>query len=418
MEVLSGMALCAGIGGLEIGLGLAVPGYRTVCYVEREAYNAAVIVAGMETEALDLGPIWDDVTTFDGRPWRGTVDIITAGFPCQPFSYAGKRKGTEDERWIWPDIARIIRQVGPGIVFLENVPGLLGAGLGPVLGDLAQMGYDAVWGCFTAAEVGASHKRERVFILANGHSPGRQQISRGALGHESQDEGWPEKHGDQPSGCGEDVANGQGCDRGLFVQPGRPRQAGDESGGGGEDVADSDGSRFQETWPELQPTGIERNGQDVAHPPLQPQRKPDNEAAASDQGRAAWKAARRRGLPLFPPSPDDLDAWAGVLRQDPSLAPALAYGNGGYGDGVYERQQSGHLETHAGGDGSGAKAETAQGKTKEKDNASSPQSQIRLLADGPASRTDQLRALGNGVVSLQAAYAFRTLAAAAGLMHG
>jgi len=96
-----------------------------VGYVEREAFAAAVLVARMEDQALDRAPVWDDLTTFDGHPWRGRVDLVAAGFPCQPSSHAGQRLGTADERWLWPHVARVVREVGPSLVFIENVPGLL-----------------------------------------------------------------------------------------------------------------------------------------------------------------------------------------------------------------------------------------------------------------------------------------------------
>lgn len=165
--MLNGLALCAGVGGIELGLKLAIgEDYRTICYVEREAYAAAALVARMEDAALDSAPIWDDLTTFDGGHWRGIVDIITAGFPCQPFSYAGKREGVNDDRWLWPDIERIIQQVRPGYIFLENVPGLFTSGFGHVLGSLASLGFNAEWDVFSACRVGAPHTRDRVFILA------------------------------------------------------------------------------------------------------------------------------------------------------------------------------------------------------------------------------------------------------------
>lgn len=88
---LFGLSLCSGAGGLDLGLHLALSGYRTVGHVERDAYAAAILVARMEDAALDCAPVWDDVATFDGRPWRGAVDIVTAGYPCQPFSVAGTR---------------------------------------------------------------------------------------------------------------------------------------------------------------------------------------------------------------------------------------------------------------------------------------------------------------------------------------
>lgn len=93
---LFGLSLCSGAGGLDLGLAIACPGYRAVGYVERETYAAAILVARMEDATLDPAPVWDDLATFDGRPWRGAVDVVTAGYPCQPFSVAGKRKGSDD----------------------------------------------------------------------------------------------------------------------------------------------------------------------------------------------------------------------------------------------------------------------------------------------------------------------------------
>jgi len=163
---MNGLALCAGVGGLELGLGLAFDGFHAVCHVEREAFAAAVIVARMEEQALGPAPIWDNLHTFDGTGWRGRVDCITAGFPCQPFSQAGSRLKTDDERWLWPDIERIIGEVGPWLVILENVPGILDGGAAPILGSLAQMGFNAEWGILAAAQVGAPHKRARWFCVA------------------------------------------------------------------------------------------------------------------------------------------------------------------------------------------------------------------------------------------------------------
>jgi DNA (cytosine-5)-methyltransferase 1 len=141
--------------------------YRTVCYVEREAAAAGQLVTLMEAGAVDPAPIWSDLLTFNGSAWRGRLDCITAGFPCQPHSMAGKRKGTADERWIWPAIAGIIRDVSPRLVFLENVRGLLSSGgFEAAVGSLAGIGFDIEWGVLRASDVGASHQRERVFILA------------------------------------------------------------------------------------------------------------------------------------------------------------------------------------------------------------------------------------------------------------
>ena len=165
--MLNGLAICAGYGGLELALGIVSRDYQCVAYIEREAFAASALVARMADKTLHKAPIWDDLTTFSGSEWRGVVDIVTAGFPCQPWSGAGKRQGTDDDRWLWPQIHRIICDTDPEWVFLENVPGLKNGGLGFVLGDLSLSGFDAEWDCFTAAQVGAPHLRERLFILAH-----------------------------------------------------------------------------------------------------------------------------------------------------------------------------------------------------------------------------------------------------------
>lgn len=191
---MNGLALCAGIGGIELGLKLALPEYRCVCYVERETYPAAVLVSRMEEGYLDEAPIWDDLETFDGRPWRGVVDIVSAGFPCPPVSCAGRRRGVEDDRWLWPEIVRIIRQVEPDWVFLENVDDLPTVNAGreyrDVLGSLAEMGFDVEWGVFSAGGMGAPHFRERVYVLAHaGRRRRRSQESEIYWGKSNPDRG-------------------------------------------------------------------------------------------------------------------------------------------------------------------------------------------------------------------------------------
>ena len=165
-SILTGLSLCAGYGGLELGLTIAEPAYRTVCYVEREAHAAATLVARMEEAAMEPAPVWDDLRSFDGRPWRDRVHILSAGYPCQPFSLAGKRRGKADPRHLWPEVERIIGEVQPRCVFAENVEGHIDLGFAEVARSLSLMGYHAKAGLFTAREVGASHRRRRLFILA------------------------------------------------------------------------------------------------------------------------------------------------------------------------------------------------------------------------------------------------------------
>ena len=160
------LALFAGAGGGILGGHLL--GWRTVCAVEWDAYAASVLCARQNDGLLAPFPIWDDVRTFDGRPWRGRVDVVSGGFPCQDISTAGKGAGIDGERsGMWAHMARIVREVGPRFVFVENSPALTFRGLDRVLGDLATLGYNAKWGVLSAAGAGAPHLRERIWIVAD-----------------------------------------------------------------------------------------------------------------------------------------------------------------------------------------------------------------------------------------------------------
>ena len=157
------LALFAGAGGGILGGKLL--GWRTVCAVEWEPYAASVLAARQNDGLLPPFPIWDDVQSFDGRPWRGIVDVVSGGFPCQDISVAGKGAGIEGARsGMWGHMARIVCEVRPRYVFVENSPMLTSRGLGRVLGDLAAMGFNAKWGVLGAADVGAPHQRDRIWI--------------------------------------------------------------------------------------------------------------------------------------------------------------------------------------------------------------------------------------------------------------
>lgn len=161
------LSICAGAGGLDLGVHMALRGARTIGYVEYEATACAVLEARIRDGALDDAPIWTDANTFDGRRWRGCVDGLLASYPCQPFSVAGKRLGASDPRHLWPRISELVRDVEPEWCFFENVRGHVRLGLREVWGDLRRMGYGVHAGIFSAAEVGAPHRRERLFILAH-----------------------------------------------------------------------------------------------------------------------------------------------------------------------------------------------------------------------------------------------------------
>lgn len=152
------------------GLGLigthALLGWRTVAAVEIEEYPLAVLLQRQLDGILPRFPIWDDVRTFDGKPWRGRVDVITGGFPCQDISAAGKGAGITGERsGLWSEFFRIIGEVRPRFVLVENSPLLVSRGLDTVLSDLATLGFDADYGIVGAHHVGAPHKRDRIWIL-------------------------------------------------------------------------------------------------------------------------------------------------------------------------------------------------------------------------------------------------------------
>ena len=189
------LALFAGAGGGILGGHLL--GWRTVCAVEWEPYPASVLCARQNDGLLPPFPIWDDIQTFDGHPWRGIVDVVSGGFPCQDISAAGKGAGIDGERsGMWREMARIIREVRPRFVFVENSPMLTSRGLGVVLGDLASMGFDAKWGVLGAADVGAPHQRDRIWISAR---------RRNILPHSQHDrDGWRQQ---QPESTQETAGN-------------------------------------------------------------------------------------------------------------------------------------------------------------------------------------------------------------------
>jgi len=168
------LALFAGAGGGILGGHLL--GWRTVCAVEWEPYPASVLVARQNDGLLPPFPIWDDIQTFDGRPWRGVVDVVSGGFPCQDISIAGRGAGLDGESSsMWYHMARVVSEVRPRFVFVENSPMLLHRGIGRVLGDLSCLGYDSKWAVMGAADVGAPHQRDRIWIVANSRHGGGEQ---------------------------------------------------------------------------------------------------------------------------------------------------------------------------------------------------------------------------------------------------
>lgn len=534
-----GLSLCSGAGGLDLGLQLAEPGFETACFVEWEDYPQRALHAAQRAGYFAPAPIWDDVTTFDGRPWRGIIDTITAGYPCQPFSSAGKRKGADDDRHLWPDVARIIREVGPRWVFLENVAGHISLGLETVLRELREMGFDVAAQPFSAAEIGASHERLRIFIVAyskdncrrlyegsgpegarapdtarrgksmgagqtlaysqsrgcgelrdalqprgrghadSGHTPmedtrhpvgrahdagrdhtdrndaGRQESDRGA-GKPSQDVGnavgesgelrrkpgdlRSEGQGSQSAGvsgsgpqswaAGPEVANTQGVDRrGEFQEGGEggrrpgparvggrvddaagPRQQGRLTGSSGairDETRGAESSRRRDYVADASPAGLQG-------------REQPGSLGQRHRAETHGPVAERRGPRIFPPGPNEGSAWADVICTAPDLAPALSRGGVVQASALYlapllaagsrppEQSGAGGVEGQGQLSAMGDEAPQALEWTE-------IERCVYRMVDGLAARTRALKLLGNGVLPLAAANAWRNLARDLGL---
>lgn len=354
-----------GLAGLELGIRIAVPGARGVAYVEREAHAAANLVARMEDGCLHHAPVWSDLATFDARGWRGVVDCVASGDPCQPNSVAGRGLGAADERFLIDQVLRIVAECGPDRLFRENVCGNADGQLGALVPALEGMGYRVAAGIFSAAEAGASHRRERLFIMADRSGAGRQQEPGGASGDEGADEGRAAQHGDQLAGHGENLGDAAGSRPFPGTHPGT---SGEDEGAGarhaqserrGEPMAHPE--RHLETWREPRP------GETQGWRPCGEPRGSGRALAASDHG-GRWPqgdseisaaAALQCGIGvaaiLCAPGPTDA-RWRQILGYAPQLEPAVC-----------------------------------------------------RMADGLANRVDRLRATGNGVFPLAAAFAWCAL---------
>lgn len=168
------LALFAGRGGGLLASQLL--GWSTVCAVEIRSDARDCLLQRQRDGVLEPFPIWDDVCTFDGGPWRGAVDVISGGFPCQDISSSGKGAGiTGDSSGLWKEYKRIIGEVRPEFVFAENSPLLRTRGLGIIIKDLAELGYDCKWGVLGAWHFGKNHRRNRMWISAHSNRGQRRE---------------------------------------------------------------------------------------------------------------------------------------------------------------------------------------------------------------------------------------------------
>ena len=343
-----------------MGLMLAEPGYHSRAFVEWDDWPRSVLIAAQRAGYFAPAPIWDDLRSFDARPFRGAFDTVLAGYPCQPFSAAGKRGGTEDPRHLWPEVSRVIRECAPEWVFLENVAGHVTLGLETVLRELWGLGYTPAAGLFSAAEVGAPHQRQRIFILAHTDEP--------ASGHRQ-------------------------------LQPGREQRLHAQGGGAGagdHELVDAESHGWREGWagPELRlgrhPAPASTGGAmaDASGAKLEGQFRGQHHPGGWQE--PDGHPALPGGAGLHPPGPVEHAAWTSVLSARPDLAPALGFDDCLAWARCLAADPEGPLK---------AAAEPA----------------LRRVADGLANRARALRLLGNGVHPLAAAHAWRALAAAHGL---
>lgn len=233
MRELTHLSLFTGIGGLDLAAEWA--GFHTVGQCEWADYPTKIL----EKHWPDV-PRWRDIRTLTGenyyeRTGRRSIDVISGGFPCQPFSTAGKRRGKEDDRYLWPEMVRVIKELRPTWVVGENVAGIVSMALDAVLSDLEAEGYATRAFLIPAAGVEAPHMRYRTAIVA--HADSRGQLH-----------GWHEVYaaeGRQPAqfefvGCGKTMAHTKGsAERGLRI---RTQEEKSGFGGSREDVADTTGT--------------------------------------------------------------------------------------------------------------------------------------------------------------------------------
>ena len=343
--------LFAGVGMLGVGLraGLAHLGVetRTVCYLERESYPASVLAARMEDGALDDAPVWSDVCTFDARAWRGAVDCVIGGFPCQDLSLAGRRAGLDGKRsGLFFELLRIAEDSGARYLFLENVGGIASAtasvvdeeegelderAAARVLGELADRGWDAEWITLSASEVGASHGRERWFCWAwrvddSERAERRQTCAAGAGGKQGDDRRRQEAHG----GAGESnkILGHATSQRRREARAGHASPLDAGFGGAVAGMANPTlhgrhQGRAESGGIEGRPDAAERGGA-VADASRPRQQRPELGTARSGNrgGQEAHGPTEQLRRPLFAPGPADA-AWPDILARWPWLAPAI-----------------------------------------------------------------------------------------------
>lgn len=398
------IGLCAGYGGIELGLHRAIPNLRSVALCEIEGFAIANLVAKMEAGLMDPAPIWPDLKTFPWRSFRDRVDILTGGYPCQPFSAAGKRAGKDDPRHLWPWIADGIRLLRPRLCFFENVEGHISLGLRDVIEDLGGLGYRTTWGIFSASEVGAPHQRKRVFILAHFIGTGLERLlqdvgtegredARGSAAGCGQHRGdvWPSRPG-QPQYGWEPPRVVANTDRFNGSASAEGRQHDTEAGHAGEAVEEPDQFRLEEH--RLQHAGVPVGSGGGA-----------NTEAVCDEGRELDDTCRNghgesNGVPAG--REGAVNAGSSAAVADTSIIDGERWGARS-GRRIWSKVD---VERAGQAINEGRQTEPALGGDADGTPGGLDYAELCVSCDN---RTDELRLLGNGVVPATAERAFRVL---------
>ena len=378
-------SLFSGLGGFELGLERAIPGLETIWQVEQEEFCQRVL-----QKHWPNAEIYNDVKSV-GKHNLKPVDIICGGFPCQDISTAGKQGGIHGKKsGLWWEFQRIISELQPRVAIMENVPNLLTLGMPEVLGSLSEMGYDAKWGSIKAANVGATHRRERVFILAYKPSIGWRRWNER---NERRCEQQIQTQGSFSKWSSElDDTEHNGCSTTKITGNTRQRSYNDKE-------------RSQETSQSKRSS--ERSNETNSLVNTNSKRRPRRNNGRENAMDVSSSDSRIYGKPRFAPAPND-PAWRDIIRHREDLSPALAnYGKYNVENPSsfrWRRGNKGHEEVFY-----PDKTGRPGGEQKE------IESEVRGMANGMGRKLDTipkvglLRYLGNGVVPLQATAAFTIL---------
>jgi len=398
-EYIRHLSLCSGYEGIGSGLRRVLPNVREIAHVEIETFAICNLVAKMEANQIHPAPVFTDLKEFPFRKFRGCVDILSGGFPCQPFSGAGLKKATEDPRHLFPYILEGIKECRPTVLFLENVEGIISCKtadgesvLHYVLRSLEEVGYIAEAGIFSASEVGATHQRKRVFILAYSSSEGLERILQCREPKEavqklttrrSGSTGDVELADSEDIGCrggkDRDGANGQRIQKQEEEERPMVWSEAKRRSGDARELADTNSSRGREDWEQSELWTARTE---------QPSRSTWAESAEGEASQG-----QERIIQSWPSRPGE--------AQQEWEEPRVIMGNPKGG-----RQQS---SSHRQGQEQLGGASTAQHREEAQCELGGATDGATCGVDPIANRVDRLRLLGNGVVPQVAEKAFVTL---------